>query len=85
MPDRSQQRCRTYETSIVNYYADIGIPLWPLNAVGVPAAGGRRAESQARKCAPSHLGLIPLMFSRSVKYSELVHGHVFVGPYARKV
>lgn len=28
---------RTYETGIVNYYADIGT-VWPLNAVGVPAA-----------------------------------------------
>ena len=28
---------RTYETAIVNYYADIG-SVWPLNATGVPAA-----------------------------------------------
>jgi prepilin-type N-terminal cleavage/methylation domain-containing protein len=28
---------RTYETAIVNYYADIGT-VWPLNATGVPAA-----------------------------------------------
>lgn len=44
---------RTYETSIVNYYADIG-SLYPLNAVGNPQAEGGGQSTQVRSL-PSRL------------------------------
>lgn len=41
---------RTYETGIVNYYADIG-SVWPLNATGVPAAEGTGLSTTATSLA----------------------------------
>jgi prepilin-type N-terminal cleavage/methylation domain-containing protein len=41
---------RTYETGIVNYYADIG-SVWPLNATGIPTAEGTGLSTNATSLA----------------------------------
>jgi len=46
---------RTYETAIVNYYADVG-SVWPLGVTGIPAAEGGGLSTTARSL-PSRLTL----------------------------